>query len=82
MRPENVASPFPRRIEICAGFWIATARSISPSPLKSPARTSLGCPPRTTDNAFWNVPFPLPGRMEMLLEPSLATARSIVPLPS
>ena len=60
---------------------MATARSVRPSPLKSPATRALGSIPTAYCTWFWKVPSPLPSNTDTSLEPKLATARSVRPSP-
>ena len=60
---------------------MATARSVRPSPLKSPATRARGPTPTVYRTWFWKVPSPLPSNTDTSLEPSLATARSVRPSP-
>src|SRR5207253_6532068 len=57
----------------------ATARSGTPSRLKSPTATDSGFVPTAKVSAAWKVPLPLPSSTETLLEVKLATARSCTP---
>ena len=60
---------------------MATARSVRPSPLKSPATRPYGVVPAVYGTWFWKVPSPLPSNTDTSLEPLLATARSVRPSP-
>ena len=60
---------------------MATARSVRPSPLKSPATRASGAVPAAYRTWSWKVPSPLPSSTDTSLEPSLATARSVRPSP-
>src|SRR5881398_2775514 len=62
---ENVPSPFPNRIVTVLSLRFTTARSSSPSLLKSPRTSVKGpCPTGTGEpEAALNVPSPLPSRM-------------------
>ena len=60
---------------------MATARSVRPSPLKSPATRALGTIPAAYRTWSWKVPSPLPSNTDTSSEPPLATARSGRPSP-
>ena len=60
---------------------MATARSVRPSPLKSPATRASGEVPAAYRTWSWKVPSPLPSNTDTSLEPQLATARSVRPSP-
>src|SRR6516225_6939510 len=59
----------------------ATARSSSPSPLKSPTATENGNDPTAEFTAAWKVPFPSPSSTLTLLVPKLAVTVSSLPSP-
>src|SRR6185369_2005158 len=58
---------------------LTTARSVWPSPLKSPAARETGLLPAAKLRADWNVPLPLPNSTETEADRLLATARSNLP---
>ena len=60
---------------------MATARSGSPSPLKSPTATEVGPLPAAKLRAAWKLPSPLLKGTETLSEMELVTARSGSPSP-
>src|SRR5437773_11449505 len=60
---------------------LATARSSTRSPLKSPTTTHTGFAPTGKNVAGWKDPSPLPINTATLLDPSSATARSGTPSP-
>src|SRR5207253_1987161 len=77
---ENVPSPFPNRIVTVLSLRFTTARSSSPSLLKSPRTSVKGpCPTGTGEpEAALNVPSPLPSRMLTMFPIPSLTAKRIV----
>src|SRR5207244_3510745 len=78
---ENVPSPFPNRIVTVLSLRFTTARSSSPSLLKSPRTSVKGpCPTGTGEpEAALNVPSPLPSRMLTMFPIPSLTAKSALP---
>jgi hypothetical protein len=64
----KVPSPLPSETETLREFWLLTARSALPSPLKSALVTEVGPDPTVTSGFAWKLPSPLPNRTETLLE--------------
>ncbi len=60
---------------------MATAKSSTPSPLKSATTTESGKVPAPKFRAAWKLPSPFPNSTETLLERMLATAKSSTPSP-
>src|SRR2546429_9670547 len=78
---ENVPSPFPNRIVTVLSLRFTTARSSSPSLLKSPRTSVKGpCPTGIGEpEAALNVPSPLPSRMLTVFPIPSLTAKSALP---
>src|SRR5438309_11657520 len=78
---ENVPSPFPNRIVTVLSLRFTTARSSSPSLLKSPRTSVKGpCPTGTGEpEAALNVPSPLPSKMLTMFPIPSLTAKSALP---
>src|SRR5579872_3782360 len=76
----NVPSPFPRRTSMVPP-WLATARSILPSPLQSPATMDSGSAATLYDVGEPNVPLPLPSSTEIVRFVRFPTAISGLPSP-
>ena len=60
---------------------LATARSVVPPPLKSPAAIATGKGPTAYVTCCWKVPLPLPSKIDTSLESEFTAARSVVPSP-
>src|SRR5580658_6607465 len=73
----------PRRMETVLSILLATAKSGTPSPLKSPTVTSIGPRPVAYCTYGWKLPLPLPNRTETVLAPValFAVTTSILPSP-
>ncbi len=69
----------PSSTEIVMAWRLATARSCTPSPLKSPTVTYTGSLSTGKFCAGWKVPSPLPSSTETLFEAELVTTRSGLP---
>ena len=65
----KVPSPLPSNTDTSLEPALATARSVRPSPLKSPATRAYGSVPAAYRTWFWKVPSPLPSNTDTSLEP-------------
>src|SRR5260370_11672681 len=79
--PHRLKSPTPLPNSTPTPKEPATARSHTPSPLKSPTAMQIGLSPTAKFRGAWKVPSPLPKSTETSLEDSLATAKSCSPSP-
>src|ERR1051326_2606505 len=79
--PNNIAITLPGEHEYLPQLRppSATARSLLPSPLKSPTAIERGAPPAGMSEWLPNVPSPLPNSTLTVLLPELAVARSSLP---
>ena len=77
----KVPSPLPSNTDTSLEPSLATARSVRPSPLKSPATRASGAIPAAYRTWSWKVPSPLPSNTDTSSESELATARSVRPSP-
>src|SRR5438128_1109886 len=85
LNPERIGGTpvpaLPSSTEIAMVCRLATARSCTPSPLRSPTVTYTGSLSTGKVCTAWKVPSPLPSSTEKVFSFTLATARSGLPSP-